>query len=265
MRPGTGRSPPRSRAAGTAPRPRTPASPSVGQQYPPVRGGERLAAAVAARAPGSWCESQHGAGAGAARGRQPAPAPGPRRGARQRGRADGGVLLAEQRAPALALHGSSSASSSSHDVPSSANSPAVAAAPAPVRGPATRSAPARRTAARSWSTRAPGAGATPNRAAAAPEANPQTSTTAREPMCSSSQTTSSTPSRGRRERLVRVLEQVSVAGVATGLIVGGRYTSQRGSIANRLITSSAAAACAAAGPDPGRDTPSRPPGCRARR
>ena len=30
--------------------------------------------------------------------------------------------------------------------------------------------------------------------------------------------------------------------VATGLIVGGRYSSQRGSIANRLITSSAAAA-----------------------
>ena len=54
----------------------------------------------------------------------------------------------------------------------------------------------------------------------------------------------STPSaRYALERLLGVLEQVAAAvEVATGLIVGGRYSSQRGSTANRLITSSAAAA-----------------------
>jgi len=35
-------------------------------------------------------------------------------------------------------------------------------------------------------------------------------------------------------------------------MVGGRYSSQRGSIANRLITSSAAAACASRTPTRGR-------------
>ena len=39
--------------------------------------------------------------------------------------------------------------------------------------------------------------------------------------------------------------------VATGLMVGGRYSSQRGSRANRLITSSAAAACASRTPTRG--------------
>ena len=40
--------------------------------------------------------------------------------------------------------------------------------------------------------------------------------------------------------------------VATGLMVGGRYSSQRGSIANRLITSRAAAGCASRTPTRGR-------------
>ena len=53
------------------------------------------------------------------------------------------------------------------------------------------------------------------------------------------------------ERLGRVLEQVPVdRDVDAGAIVGGRHTSQRGSTAKRLITSSAAAAFSARTVDP---------------
>ena len=99
-----------------------------------------------------------------------------------------------------------------------------------------------------------GAGEHAEAGAARPPATRHTSSTAREPMCFSSHTTSATPvARGRRRRPgpgARAGRRRDA--VATGLMVGGRYSSQRGSIANRLITSSAAAACASRIPTRGR-------------
>ncbi len=62
-------------------------------------------------------------------------------------------------------------------------------------------------------------------------------------MCFSSHTTSRTPSaRNAANASAGCSSTPSRDDVATGAIVGGRYTSQRGSSANRLSTSSAAAA-----------------------
>ena len=62
-------------------------------------------------------------------------------------------------------------------------------------------------------------------------------------MCFSSQTTASTPSARKASKACSGCSSRSGrVDVATGLIVGGRYSSHRGSVANRLITSSAAAA-----------------------
>ena len=94
----------------------------------------------------------------------------------------------------MALQGISSASNSSHAVPSSANSPAACAAPASLLTTAASSSGPRNGrpvlvhSAPGWPS------SVPNRSAAAP-ADAQISATAREPMCFSSQITCSTPSR----------------------------------------------------------------------
>jgi hypothetical protein len=62
-------------------------------------------------------------------------------------------------------------------------------------------------------------------------------------MCFSSHSTDATPSERYASKACSGCSSRSPrCEVETGLIVGGRYDSQRGSIANRLITSSAAAA-----------------------
>ena len=62
-------------------------------------------------------------------------------------------------------------------------------------------------------------------------------------MCFSSHTTSLTPiSRYASNACSGCSSWKPEPDVVTGPIVGGRYSSQRGSMANRLITSSAAAA-----------------------
>ena len=108
------------------------------------------------------------------------------------GRAHGGVLVAEE-LPALADHGSNSASSSSQPVPSSSNRPALSAA-ARIRSirRAVSDSPKKGRPVRVHTAPSASPGA-PNLARAAARSR-QTSATAREPMCFSSHTTWPTPS-----------------------------------------------------------------------
>ena len=123
----------------------------------------------------------------------------------------------------MADQGSSSASSSSQDVDSSSNSPAATAAARTRSSSAALSAgPKKGRPVRVHTAPPPMPGETPKRAAASPS-DRHTSTTARDPMCFSSHTTSRTPASAYAAKACAGCSSNSPPGaVVTGDMVGGR-------------------------------------------